>query len=258
MGEAAGRRLAAHGVAEGAIVLLVLLWWLTARDLPDFVLPGPGQVAAATLGFVTDADLAAHALTSFLRVAAAVAVAMAIAVVLAQAVRASPVAAVVVERNLLVVLNSFPSVGWAILAVLWFNVSNATVIFIEVMIVLPFCLINALEGYRQIDPEIDELGRSLTRSRWRRFRLVTLPLVMPFLVAGLRIAYGIAWKIALVAELFGATSGLGYLLAQAQTTADAAMVFAVCIVIVFIFGAVDLLVLRPLARAYARNAAKGI
>jgi ABC-type nitrate/sulfonate/bicarbonate transport system permease component len=157
------------------------------------------------------------------------------------------------QPRLLVILNSFPSVGWAILGVIWFGVSNGTVIFIEIAIILPFCLINALEGFRQIDPDLDEMGRSFSRSRWRRFTKVTLPLVMPFLMAGLRIAYGICWKIALVAELFGAQSGLGFLLVQAQSSADAAMVFATCFVIVLAVFAVDRIALAPLARAFSIN-----
>jgi NitT/TauT family transport system permease protein len=190
---------------------------------------------------------------TFLRVAAAVALAMALAIVLAIAARRSGIVAAVIEQRLLLILNSFPSVGWAILGVVWFKVSNTTVIFIEVMIVLPFCLINALEGFRQIDVELEEMGRSLSRSRVRLFMRVTLPLVMPFLVAGLRIAFGIAWKIALVAELFGSQSGLGYLLLRAQSTSDAAMVFACCFVIVLVVFAIDRLAFVPLARAYSRN-----
>jgi NitT/TauT family transport system permease protein/sulfonate transport system permease protein len=87
----------------------------------------------------------------------------------------------------------------------------------------------------------------------RLFAYVTLPLVMPFLVAGLRIAFGICWKIALVAELFGAQSGLGFLMMQAQSTANAAMIFACCLVIVIVVFAVDRLALAPLARVYSRN-----
>lgn len=244
-------------VAEGTILLFIAAWWLTARDLPDFVLPGPLEVARATGALLVDPALSGHVLVSFLRVLAAVVVALALAVGLAATIRTGPVMATIVERNILVVLNSFPSVGWAILGVIWFQISNGTVVFIETMIVLPFCLINAIEGFRQIDPELDEMGRSLSRSRWRRFVRLQLPLIAPFLVAGLRIAYGIAWKVALVAELFGARSGLGWLLAQAQSRADAATVFAACLVIVAIFATVDGLVLRPLARRYSVNVKEG-
>ena len=245
--------LYARGLAESAVLLAVAAWWLTARNLPEFVLPTPPAVLATLVRFATEPALAYHLGVSFLRIVAAVGIAMALGVAMAMLARASPVFAAVVERRILLILNSFPSVGWAILGVVWFNVSNLTVIFIEVAIVLPFCLANALEGFRNIDAELEEMGRSFSRSRWRRFARLTLPLVMPFLAAGLRIVFGICWKIALVAELFGAQSGLGFLMLQAQSTANAAMVFACCFVIVIVVFAVDRLSLAPLARGYSRN-----
>ena len=246
-------RIAEHGIAEGAIVLALLGWWLTARGLPSYVLPGPPEVLRTVVRFFTDPALFYHLGVSFGRVAAAVAIAMGLAITLAVMARSSPFLMALLERRLLVMLNSFPSVGWAILGVVWFSVSNPTVIFIEVAIILPFCLTNALEGFRNIDTELEEMGASMSRNRWRKFTRLTLPLVMPFLAAGLRISFGICWKIALVAELFGAQSGLGYLLMQAQSSANAAMVFACCLVIVLVVFVVDRLLLAPLAAAYSRN-----
>ena len=245
--------LVQHGFAEGGVLLAIVGWWLTARGVPDFVLPSPVQVAATLTRFATEPALLAHLAITFLRVTAAVALAMMLAIVLAVAGRRSRLAMAVIEQRLLLILNSFPSVGWAILGIIWFKVSNTTVIFIETAIVLPFCLINAIEGFRQIDAELEEMGRSLSRSRIRLFTRVTLPLVMPFLVAGLRVAFGICWKIALVAELFGSQSGLGYLLLRAQSNSDAAMVFACCFVIVLVVFAVDRLAFVPLSRAYSAN-----
>ena len=246
-------RIVEHSIAEGAIVLALVGWWLTARGLPSYVLPGPPEVLRTVVRFFTEPALLYHLGVSFGRVAAAVAIAMGLAITLAVMARSSPFLMAVLERRLLVMLNSFPSVGWAILGVVWFSVSNPTVIFIEVAIILPFCLTNALEGFRNIDTELEEMGASMSRNRWRKFTRLTLPLVMPFLAAGLRISFGICWKIALVAELFGAQSGLGYLLMQAQSSANAAMVFACCLVIVLVVFVIDRLLLAPLAAAYSRN-----
>jgi NitT/TauT family transport system permease protein/sulfonate transport system permease protein len=251
--ERAGSLSARHALAEGAVVLAIVGWWLTSRGLPSFVLPSPLEVGNTLARFLLDPALLYHLAVSFGRVAGAVSLAMVIAVLLALAARGSPTLLAVLEQRVLLVLNSFPSVGWAILGVIWFGVSNPTVIFIEVLIILPFCLTNALEGFRNIDVELEEMGRSFSRNRWRRFSRLTLPLVMPFLAAGLRISFGICWKIALVAELFGAQSGLGYLLLQAQANADATMVFACCFVIVIVVFVIDGLALAPLARAYSRN-----
>ncbi len=240
-------------IADGAVVLIIVLWWASARRMPPFVLPAPSAVLAAMARFVVDPAIAFHAAISFLRVIASVVIAMTLAVAVAAAVRAAPILDDVVERRILTFLNSFPSVGWAILGVVWFKISTPTVLFIQTAIVLPFCIINALAGFRQIDPDLDEMGRSLTRSPVRRFFKITLPLVAPFLIAGLRIAYGICWKIALVSELFGASSGLGYLLQRAQTVSDAAMVFACCLVIVIIYAVTDYLFLKPLTVRFSVN-----
>jgi len=242
-----------HGLAEGVVLLALVGWWLTAKGLPSFVLPTPMAVANALAQFSIDPVLLFHLAVSFGRVIAAVSLAMLMAIGLALIARVSPTVAAVLEQRVLLVLNSFPSVGWAILGVIWLGVSNPTVIFIETLIILPFCLTNALEGFRNIDIELEEMGRSLTRNRWRRFTHLTLPLVMPFLAAGLRISFGICWKIALVAELFGAQSGLGYLLLRAQANADATMVFACCFVIVIVVFVIDGLALAPLARAFSKN-----
>jgi NitT/TauT family transport system permease protein/sulfonate transport system permease protein len=245
-----------RALAEGALLIAIVLWWAGARHLPPFVLPGPWLVVEAMSRFVLDPSVAWHAGISLLRVVGSVAIAMTLALAIAAAVRAAPILEEVVERRILTFLNSFPSIGWAILGVVWFKISTPTVLFIQTAIVLPFCMINALTGFRQIDRDLDELGQSLTRSPLRRFFKLTLPLVAPFLIAGLRVGYGICWKIALVSELFGASSGIGYLLQRAQTVSDAAMVFACCLVIVVIYGVTDYLLLRPLARRFSVNQEK--
>ncbi len=77
---------------------------------------------------------------------------------------------------------------------------------------------------------------------------MTLPLLVPYGLSATRIAYGIAWKIALVAELLGAPSGLGYLMLRAQTAADNTTFLATCFAIVLIFVAGERLVIVPLER----------
>ncbi len=94
------------------------------------------------------------------------------------------------------------------------------------------------------------MARSFTRRPVAVFFKVTVPLLMPYVISALRIAYGVGWKIALVAELFGSQSGLGFILQQAQSIADATTVFATCIAIVLIFWAGERLVINPLASRF--------
>ena len=142
-------------------------------------------------------------------------------------------------------LNSFSGIGWTLLAVIWFGLDHITVVFAIAAVLTPFSLVNMRAGF---DPELIEMARSFTRSRTRTLGRIVLPLLAPYVMAAVRIAYGVGWKIALVAELFGADSGLGYLMLQAQIIADAAMVFATCFAIVVIFFAGEKLIIDPLSR----------
>ena len=245
--------LMARGAGEGLVVLAVAGWWLLSLDMPDYIMPGPGLVARQLLALFTDATYLGHVATSTIRVCLAVGVAVLLGGLLAFLPRWLPVSGVIVHERIQPFLNSFPSVGWAILAIIWFGPSHATIVFVMVMILTPFCLVNLSEGLKEIDRELIEMGLSFTRSRARILFKITLPLLMPYIISALRIAYGVGWKIALVAELFGTESGLGFLLQQAQSIADAPTVFATCLAVVVIFWIGEKLVIDPLARRFSHD-----
>src|SRR3546814_8341877 len=122
--------------------------------------------------------------------------------------------------------------------------------FVEIAILIPFCLINIDQGFRAIDRELIEMGRSFTRKPTRIWSLITLRLLAPFILAAIKISYGIAWKIALVSELLGAPNGLGYLMLRAQSTAETVTFLSVCFAIVSIFMLGDKFVLTPLEKRF--------
>lgn len=241
-----------HRLADLLVLLALLAWWLGARGLPEFVLPGPIAVGRRLLQLFIDPGFLAHTLASLWRVFASVAVALVLGGALALVERGIPALEYVVRGGIAPFLNSFPSIGWAILAAIWFEPGGFAIIFVQVAILVPFCLINIGQGLRELDPELTEFARAYTRHRRRTLLLVTVPLMMPYVLGALRIAYGIAWKISLVAELLGSTDGLGYLMLQAQSAADLTTVLAACFAIILLFVAGERLVLDPLARRFAR------
>ncbi|MGI9410702.1 MAG: ABC transporter permease [Hyphomicrobiaceae bacterium] len=245
--------LASRLIGEGLIVLAVVGWWLLSLTMPEFIMPGPKVVAVQIWDLFTKAAYLGHIATSTLRVIVAVVLAVLLGSMLAFLPRWLPVTEVIVHERIKPLLNSFPSVGWAILAIIWFGPSHGTIVFIMVMILTPFCLVNVSEGLKEIDAETLEMARSFTRNRLRVLFKITLPLLAPYLISALRIAYGVGWKIALVAELFGSQSGMGFLLQQAQSVADATTVFATCLAIVIIFWIGEKLIIDPLSRTFSHS-----
>lgn len=248
----AAQAIASHAVAEGLIVAALLAWWLTARGLPSYVLPAPIETARQLALLFIDPAFLGDTLISLARVVAAVALAVAIGGGLAVFARFVPMSSYAVDRRLMPVLNSFPAVAWALLAAFWFRPGNFSVITVEVLILIPFCAFSIVQGLADLDRDLVEMGRSFSRSPWSIALKIIMPLLLPYIMSSVRIAYGIGWKIALVAELFGAQRGLGYLMLQAEVSSNTAMVFATCFAIVIIFVAGERLVIDPLARRFGR------
>jgi NitT/TauT family transport system permease protein/sulfonate transport system permease protein len=245
--------LAERLIGEGVVVLALLAWWALARQLPEFILPGPADVFRRLVDMLITPEFLWHLGTSAWRVLVSITTAVLIGGGLAFLAHGVPWLETVIEERIKPVLNSFPSIGWAIHAAILFNPGDFSVIFVEVAILIPFCLINFSEGLRNIDRELMEMGRSFTRNRARILWRITLPLLVPYALSAIRIAYGIAWKIALVAELLGAPSGVGYVMSRAQTAADSTTFLATCFAIVLIFVVGERLVIVPLERRFARR-----
>lgn len=242
--------LRAHLVGNGLVVLALLGWWWGSQAWGRSVVPDPLAVGERVLRILFAPELAGHWVASLGRVLASCAIAMFVGGLLALAPRRLPWTEGIVHHLVKPFTTSFPAVAWTLLATIWFGISNTTVLFIQTMILVPYCLVNVSEGVRSLDTELLEMGRSFTRSGRRLFARVVLPQLVPYFVAALRMSYGVAWKMALIAEMFGARSGLGFLMVRAQANADATGVLAACFAIVVLFWAGDRFFIAPLARRY--------
>ncbi|HEU5272523.1 MAG TPA: ABC transporter permease [Xanthobacteraceae bacterium] len=148
----------------------------------------------------------------------------------------------------IMVLLTVPAVCWAFLSVLWFGISQAAPILTIVLIVFPFVVMNVWEGTKALQKDLMEMASVYKADRSLMLRKVLIPQLMPYVFSSLRIALSLSWKIALVAEAFGAGDGVGQeLINQFQDTrVDMMLAWGVSFMIVMVL--IDLLVFRPWAR----------
>lgn len=144
----------------------------------------------------------------------------------------------------IMVLLTVPAVCWAFLSVLWFGISEAAPILTTTLIVFPFVVMNIWEGTKAMDKDLIEMGGVYRADRSLMFRKVIVPQLMPYIFSSLRIALSLSWKIALVAEAFGAGSGIGQELINwfQDTRVDMMLAWGVSFMIVMVL--IDLLVFR--------------
>ena len=246
----AGRfsRLAAHLFT----LAFLLAWWGYSLTVPPYVLPGPVPVAIRLFQFFTSYNLYKQAFAYLEHIAAGMAIAFAVGSALAFAAHYLPVLRLAVHGRLSPFLNSFSGIGWTLLSIVWFGVNEFTVVFAISVVLTPFAIINMREGLETLDGELLEMATSFTRNRWREFTKIVIPALMPFVFATLRISFGVSWKVALAAELFGGRSGLGYLFNLAQQNFDVRLILVViAIIIAFVYGT-DRLIFAPLQARFAR------
>ena len=123
-------------------------------------------------------------------------------------------------------LNATPRIVWLPLLILWCGVgiwSKVMIVFIGALFPL---LINTYEGVRAVDRVLVNVVRSFGAGEWQVMRVVVLPYAVPFIVAGLRLAIGRAVLGVVVGEFFGASRGLGYLIASAASNYQVDVMFA--------------------------------
>lgn len=77
-------------------------------------------------------------------------------------------------------------------------------------------------------------------------------MLFPYVFAALRVSYGVGWKVSLVAELFGANAGLGYVLNLARQNFDTPLILAAVLCIILLVFVVDKVVFQTLDRAISR------
>ncbi|HEV2007525.1 MAG TPA: ABC transporter permease [Burkholderiales bacterium] len=233
-----GQRLALLAVITG-------VWWLASLRIPHYILPGPPRVYAAFKLIIGNGDLWTNLVITLERVCIGFVLAALISVPLGIMLGAIHKLGEFFEP-VLPVLNTVSSAIWAIFAIIWFGISNATTIFVVFMTAMPLMITNVWQGTRGVNADFIELARTLRMPGRKVMTKIYLPTILPYFFSGARLAFGFGWRVSLVAETLGASSGVGYRLRQAADLIQTDQVLAWTITMVAMMAALEMGVLKPL------------
>jgi sulfonate transport system permease protein len=238
-------------------VAVVALWQAASSTglLPAAKLASPASIAHTAYTLVvtnspTYGTLQESLLTSFERWAVGFSLGIIIAVLLAVATGLSRVGEAAVDP-ILQALRSIPLLGLIPLFIVWFGIGELPkVLFVMLSALFPMYL-NTFAGIRGVDSKLGELGRVLGLRRSEMIRHIVLPGALPQALTGLQLSVVSSLLALVVGEQINATSGLGFMITQAQQFLDNSVIMVALIVYailgLLLNGAVRLLQRKALA-----------
>lgn len=211
---------------------VLLVWWLLGRQhaLNTYLTPPPGEVLDAAYASLLSGELARHVCISLARVFAGFFLTVALALPLAAAIYFFPT----VERLLHVPLEFVritPPLALIPLLILWLGIGEGSKLAIIVLASFFPIFLNAIDGLKNTDTRLLEMGETIDLTPWDTFWRVLLPSSLPSVITGLRIGFGYSWRALIGAELIAAAAGLGYMILDAEELARTDRVFVGVLVI---------------------------
>jgi NitT/TauT family transport system permease protein len=224
---------------------IVGIWWMISSSVPHFILPGPARVWEALRAISVNGDLWGNLAITFWRVSVgfifATLVGLPFGILLGANKRVGEFFEPVIP-----VMNTVSSAIWAIFAIIWFGISNATTIFVVFMTAMPLIITNVWQGTHTVNAEFIELAQVLRMPGWKVMTKIYLPTILPYFFSGARLAFGFGWRVSLVAETIGSSSGVGYRLRQAADLIQTDQVFAWTLALVILMTTLEMGMLKPI------------
>lgn len=211
-------------IRVASLFIVLTFWQIFGARIDETLFTTPLAIGAAAIDMVGSGELWTYLAPSLVVLAIGLSLAVVIGVVVGLLLARYWVADVALGVYI-TFLYSIPSVALVPLIVLWagFDVT-AKVIILFLFAFFPMA-INTYQGVKNVDHKLLEVGRSFRCSEAQLWRNIVLPGALPFIVTGLRLAVGRGLIGMVLADLYTAISGIGYLIVRTASTYEVNKMF---------------------------------
>ena len=235
------------GIRMVSLVIFLVLWQVAAMNVDPVLFTSPWKVAVAAVGMIGSGELWAGLWPSLLVLLMGLTLAIIFGTLLGLTLARFPILDVGLTVYI-TFLYSIPSVALVPLIVLWAGFETTAKVIILFLFAFFPMVINTYQGVKSVDPKLLEVGRAFRCSERQLWANIVLPGALPFIVTGIRLAVGRGMIGMVLADLYTAISGIGYLIVRAASTFQVDKMF-VPIVTLGLLG-VTLTALLRLAERY--------
>lgn len=225
---------------------ILLVIWLLGSSLHGwntYIMPSPKTTWDTALRLAFSGILFKHVAASLYRVLAGFLIAFMLAFPL------GIVLGMIKKSNsylypLLEFIRHVPPLAMIPMLILWFGIGEASKLVVIILAAFFPVFLNTLNGVLNCDRRLLEVGISLDFDPLQQFRRIVLPAAFPYIMAGMQLGLGYSWRALIGAELIAASSGIGYMILDAEQLSRPDIMI-VGILTIGIFGSIiDLLFIR--------------
>lgn len=213
--QAVQRRWTAVQVAIRVISLIVVLsaWEYVGRQINPVLFTYPTAVGAAAVKMIATGELWKYLAQSLIVLFAGLGLASVLGIALGLVMARFWVIDVALDTYI-TALYSIPSVALVPVLVLWFGIDVSAKIAVVFLFTFFPIVINTQQGVKNVDSHLTEVGRAFRCSERQLWFHIVLPAAVPFIVTGLRLAIGRGLIGMVLADLYTAITGIGYLISR--------------------------------------------
>jgi len=234
-----------------AFIVILAIWQLVAEISDTGLIPTPLRVWGVMWGALSSGLFFEHLAISMVRILTGFSLAMLIGTLLGILMGAAKFWDKFFQ-DIVIIGLSLPGLVYALLSVVIFGLGLTAPIVAIVAASYPFVVVNVREGVRSMDKELVDMSRTYKVPKRRLIFQVILPALVPFFLAGVRIGFTIAWKAAVLTEVVGATSGIGYMIAINFDTFSVRGIVGWALLFGGVMLAIEYLILLPTEGYFAR------
>jgi NitT/TauT family transport system permease protein len=207
--------------ATASTLVLAGLWQIASQFFPHYLFPPVPDVVKRTLDIFVSGPLLVEVLVTAARIFAGLVGAFLLGALVALMIGRSPFIESYVTP-VLVFLQGIPALSWVVIAIIWFHGIEFRIFFIMVLTTLPAFTFQILDAFRSMSKDLFEMTMAFRPRKWTLFRVLIVPTIVPGIITAWKVNLGNAARVVVVAELVGATGGVGYQLLRQQQLFDMA------------------------------------
>ena len=232
--------------------VFVAVWYLVARFVfTPQQLPQPHIVATEAWDVLTTREFSTNIQASILRVAAGFLLALVVSIGLGLLIAYSTWWRRLLN-SLMLFIVSVPTVSFAILSLIVLGISPLGPIINAMLVATPYITMNLAQGLTGVDRRLIVMSESFGRTRGQIITGILVPSSLLSILGGARLAFAVAWRMALLTEVFASSEGIGFQIRRSFESYDIRGMLAWAVLFIIIMLLIENLIFRQIERRLSR------